>query len=415
MKTDSKPRIVFPFVEAGLGHIMPMTAIADAFEAKYGDRVSVVRTNFFQDTHDPVLSAVEQDFVDEVLRHNRKKWRGKLTHALMNILGTKFSMRYVFKKRHKRALCPALEYIRELNADIIFSTHLSTHYYACEAKRKGYTGAKVIGYCPDPIIGRQWDRRVDLMAVSSALGVKKARQFGRYKRAKVTEVPFLLRREVETYNMGRAYYRRALGLPEDNFTVLLSDGAYGAGKIRDTVYGLIGKAKQPLTIVAVCGKNEALYKEFCALDVPPHITFAPYGFTDKTLMLAAACDLFMGKAGASNLAEPVYFGAPCIVTFTATFVEKWICAHHQTNGVAVKKTNVNKAVDLALKFAGNPELMKDLTDACAAQKRCDGSEVMADRLYCELYNSGQKTQRHRRKASILPTNELYPSVVEDVV
>lgn len=45
-----KPKVLFPFVEAGLGHIMPMTAVVDVFEKKYGDRVEVIRTNFFQDT-----------------------------------------------------------------------------------------------------------------------------------------------------------------------------------------------------------------------------------------------------------------------------------------------------------------------------------------------------------------------------
>lgn len=31
-----KPKVVFAFVEAGMGHIVPERSIADAFEEKYG-------------------------------------------------------------------------------------------------------------------------------------------------------------------------------------------------------------------------------------------------------------------------------------------------------------------------------------------------------------------------------------------
>ena len=45
-----KPRVVFPFTEAGMGHIMPLRAMADIFEKKYGDKVEVVRSQFFTET-----------------------------------------------------------------------------------------------------------------------------------------------------------------------------------------------------------------------------------------------------------------------------------------------------------------------------------------------------------------------------
>ena len=41
-----KLKVVFPFVEAGLGHIMTEKSIADAFENKYGEYFEIVRTNF---------------------------------------------------------------------------------------------------------------------------------------------------------------------------------------------------------------------------------------------------------------------------------------------------------------------------------------------------------------------------------
>ena len=43
-----KPKVVFPFVEAGFGHIMTEKSIADAFEKKYGDLCEVERTDFYK-------------------------------------------------------------------------------------------------------------------------------------------------------------------------------------------------------------------------------------------------------------------------------------------------------------------------------------------------------------------------------
>ena len=35
-------KIVFPYVEAGMGHIMPLRSVAEVFKKKYGDKVEVV-------------------------------------------------------------------------------------------------------------------------------------------------------------------------------------------------------------------------------------------------------------------------------------------------------------------------------------------------------------------------------------
>lgn len=48
--SERKPRVVFPFVEAGFGHIMAEKSIADAFEKKYGEYFEVVRSDFFKES-----------------------------------------------------------------------------------------------------------------------------------------------------------------------------------------------------------------------------------------------------------------------------------------------------------------------------------------------------------------------------
>lgn len=378
-----KPKIVFAFVEAGMGHIMPMTAVYNAFVKKYGDKCEVVKSYFFRDKDNPDMKYVEEEFIREVKLTNACRARGSFQFFLLDLLGYNISMKFVLERKFKRGYKPSIEYMKELNPDLIFNTHFSTLYYACQAKSKGLINPDIVAYCPDPRIGGQWDTRLDLIAVSSSLGKQNAER-KKFKKGQVVEVPFMIRQEVKNYDKDKKFYRRELGIPEDNFTILLADGAYGAGKLRETVYKLFG-LKQKITVLAVCGKNERLYREFCAVKKPENICFVPFGFTDKMLMLSACCDVFIGKAGASNMAEACYFGAPQIVTFCATPIETWI-AEYYTDEVksAVKITDINKVVKKIDEWISRPESMQPYIDACKSQHRTDGPDMMADILWDRL-------------------------------
>lgn len=72
----NKPRVVFPFTEAGFGHIMPLKSIADEFERLYGDRVECVRSSFFTESGDKKLADLEDSFKAEVVKHNKARFTG---------------------------------------------------------------------------------------------------------------------------------------------------------------------------------------------------------------------------------------------------------------------------------------------------------------------------------------------------
>ena len=86
-----KPRVVFPFVEAGLGHIMPIKSISDEFEKKYGDRTEVVRSAFFTESGNGVLAEYEEGLRREVQKHNRHPFYGWFSTFSMDFWGTRLS------------------------------------------------------------------------------------------------------------------------------------------------------------------------------------------------------------------------------------------------------------------------------------------------------------------------------------
>ena len=371
----SKKKVLFYFVEAGMGHIMPMQAAYEAFNQKYGDMVIAKPVHFFHTNDDADLKAIETDFVNEVKKHNRFKGRGFLQYNMIKLFGQKLSLDFLFRKRYKKGLIKALNIIEDEDADLIFHTHLSTLYYGCEAKELGMTKAKNIAYCPDPVIGLQWDKRADLFVQSHRI-----KKYSDKKEALIREIPFLLRTEVKTITQSKKAMRVNLDLNPDNFTVLLVDGAYGEGKMRKTIYELMQLTK-PLTMIAVCGKNDKLKHELDQLELPKHITLKTYGFTDQILKLTHASDVFIGKAGASNLAEATYFDVPSIITLCVSPIEKWIKTYHVNSGTSLYIKSV-KSVRTTIESWMNDQLkMAPLIQACQKQdKTLNGPNQIADIL-----------------------------------
>lgn len=375
-----KPTVVFPLVEAGLGHIMPMNAVHAVFEQKYGDKANIIKTQFFHEADNPILINTESALIEEVKKHNRHRGRGLMQFLMMDLVGGKNAMKAVLEVRYKSALNPSLEQIKNYDADVIFNTHFSTLYYASKYKQDSGSHTQVVCYCPDPVLGKQWDKRSDQIFMSSRIGVKDAEKSG-FKKEQLNYVPFLIRKEVEQLDKGRDYYRESLGIPKDNFTILLADGAYGAGNLKKTVFALLESNKK-MTIIPVCGRNEELYQEFLKVVPKDNITFKPYGFTDKMLELSACCDLFVGKAGASNLAEPCYFGAPQIISFCATPIEDWIADYYiKEIKTAIMITKPKAIVKQVEEWIEDPSLMKPYIDATEGGRDSSGAEKMADALW----------------------------------
>lgn len=368
-----------------MGHIMPMRAVCEAFKRKYGDEVDVIETRFFHDSGSRELEAEENDFIKEVKLYSKRLWRGQAEFKALEIFGSRLVLWFLMHVRYRSALKPALKYIQSLKPDVIFNTHLSSLYYSCEARERGMIDAKVIGFCTDPIIGNQWDQRSDVMCVCSSLGAERAIEKKQFDREHLRVIPFLIRDKVKEMTEGRAYYKNLFGIPEDRFTILTADGAYGACKLKDTVKLLL-ESDSEMAILAVCGKNEELYKEFQSYEVKPNIQFIPFGFTDKMLEMAAAADLFIGKAGASNLAEPTYFGCPSIVTFCALPVEEWICEYYVKEIKSTEEImDLNVVMERVESYIKDPSLMRPYIEACEKNGMdATGAEQIADILYENL-------------------------------
>lgn len=372
-----KIRVLFPFVEAGLGHIMPMRAIIETFSEKYGDRVEVVASEFFTETGDSHLAKYEQTLSNQVRTYNRVPAIGHCATLSCEFFGTALSSFCSMRVIGPVAASRGIEHMRELKPDVVFSTHWATNYYAEKLKENK---PLTIVYCPDARLNKLFDYKSDLVLISMPKGYELGLRSRRYNEDNLKLVPFLIRNEAFGITESKKELRRRLGVPEDNFTVVMAEGGYGIGKMKK-ICELLVKERFPLTVLPVCGKNAELFDYLKTLKSTSEVTFRPYGYTERILELEAAADLFCGKSG-NILAEPTFFGVPSVVTHFANSIEKYIADHYiNTVGCAIKEFSPQKAVDLIRSFAEDGSLLEPYRRAALGYHDHFGAETAADVIW----------------------------------
>lgn len=375
----TKPRVVFPFTEAGLGHIMPMHSIADEFERLYGDRAEVVRSAFFTESGDERLICYEKHLHDEVVKHNEHSLYGWFATFSMDFWGTRISSWATMRKWIRGAYKAGVKHMAELKPDLVFSTHWATNYYARDLAPRPAT----IMYCPDAHVNTLFRYDADLVLTSMSTGYERALRLhrGRFNEDNLKLVPFLIREEAFSVPRDKALNRRKLGFDENKFTVVLAEGGYGIGKMQKICEKAIER-DLPVTLVPICGKNEELYAYLKGLKTNGSLDFRPQGFVGDIFTYLAAADLFCGKSGASMMAEPSFFGVPIIITKYATKIERFIGKYYtDTVKSAIKEFEPGKVVDLIGKFAADLELLQPYRAAAEAQRGNYGPEKTARLIF----------------------------------
>lgn len=374
-----KPRVIFPYTEAGLGHIMPMNSIADEFEKLYGDRVECVRSNFFTETGNPYLIKYEKHLSESVVNYNRYPLMGFFATFNMDFWGTTISSWGAVVYIEQNAAEAGIKHMEELEPDLVVSTHWATNYYAMHMKERPLTAM----YCPDAKINTLFRYKCDLTLASMPTGYRRARKmhFRRYNNDNIKLVPFLIRNEAFSVSLDKRENRRLIGVDEDKFTVVLADGGYGIGKLQPMTEELL-KRDLPINLIPVCGRNEELFKHFQTLSSKGNTTFKPYGLADNMLQIIAAADITCGKSGASMMAEPCFFGVPQMITHYATDIERWIGKYYlKTVGSAIKIFNVKRAVDKIEEFVNNPAELEPYRHNAEAQRSNYGAEKCARYIF----------------------------------
>jgi UDP-N-acetylglucosamine:LPS N-acetylglucosamine transferase len=159
-----------------------------------------------------------------------------------------------------------------------------------------------------------------------------------------------------TYARSQLESRRDLGLVENRFTILVTGGGVGAGRVHELVL-MLEQYCPDKQILVVTGKNQALYQELRAKRRSQHTHI--YGFVQNMEALMAASDIVVTKAGPGTLMEALVMRRPVIVT-GAVGMQEWGNIDFVLNhGLGVFRPTITRIV----------EAVEELTD----QQRYDAT------------------------------------------
>ncbi|MDE5789199.1 MAG: hypothetical protein K2H78_02155, partial [Clostridia bacterium] len=271
-----KPTVLFPYVEAGMGHIVPMRAIARKFKEMYGGKVNCREISFYLASGLEELIEFENRMKNSVIKQNHRRAFGFFMTANMNFFGAKISTAASARCLKRGAAEAAISHMNALAPDLVVSTHWSTNYFAAKCDKKPLT----VLYCPDTRLYPLFEYPCDLTLVPTRFGyeeaIKKHRR--RYNEHNLKCVPALIAEEAFAVPRDKKAVRAALGLNPDKFTVVLAEGGYGIGKCGQ-ISRMIVARDLPVTLVVACGKNEKLLAELSHIDCGTNCELRPIGYT----------------------------------------------------------------------------------------------------------------------------------------
>lgn len=373
--SNKKPRVVFPFVEAGFGHIMAEKSIADAFEKKYGEYCEVIRSDFFAETGSEPMVKFEKRLCNEVRMYNKCNFYGYLNIACMNLFGARVASWFVMSKLYKGLYADSMAHMRELRPDCVVSTHWATNYYAERLENKPITAM----YGPDAHLNAMFRYPCDLDMISIPEGYERAmKKFPRrFNEDNLKLVPTAIREESFFVERNKTVLRQKLGL-KDRFTVLLMEGGYGIG-LTEKICELLTEKDLPINLIAICGKNPELKARLDNLKPKGKTDFYPFEFCENILEYISAADLYLGKSG-SGLLEPAFFHVPIVVTHSANTIEKLIAEHYVTCGDAVRIFDAEKCVKFIEEALGGSEKFVGMQNS-VDKLQAFGGEGIADEIF----------------------------------
>jgi UDP-N-acetylglucosamine:LPS N-acetylglucosamine transferase len=213
---------------------------------------------------------------------------------------------------------PLLRLIREVNPDVIVSTHPAATSILGYFRRRGILKIPVLATVSDfgihPLWSHPW-MDLNLVVHESCLrGVERVAGTGS---ARVVR-PFVQEKFLEP--MHQADARRKLGLPEEGPLVLVSGGGWGVGKLERAVRAAL--ELEGSNVVCICGLNEQIRKRL-EKDFAGEPRARILGFTNEMNELMAAADAVVHSTAGVTCLEALVRGKPIIAYGSPAGHARW--------------------------------------------------------------------------------------------
>ena len=202
--------------------------------------------------------------------------------------------------------------LEEFRPDVVVSVHPLANRFIGHARRTFNMQFRFMTVVTDLVsLHAAWgDRDADLCVSptheGSALLVKQG-----MPAEKVVYAGFPVHPKFTACTLTMSQARALIDVDQARFTVLLTAGGVGSGRLRDLVVA-IHERYPAAQLLVVTGRNTNLRSDLQRLQLPDHVHL--YGFVDNMEQLMAASDIVVTKAGPGTLMEALVMQRPVIIT-----------------------------------------------------------------------------------------------------
>ncbi len=374
-----KPKVVFTYVEAGMGHIIPIRSISEVFKQKYGEKCEVVDTYIFNESEHKEVNKMGKELSDHTIRAS-VNWFYNKFEALSYLLSSKTTLKFL-DLHFKRPRTLFYSDLEKLKPDLMVSSYYLPSHLARQANEKGYTDTLIATYSPDPYIYPSWDRNCDLFLVNNDNAYKMATEKG-FDKNKVKQIDAIFKKEIREYSLDKAQAKKSLGLDKNEFNVLYTGGAYGVSGTEKLIKTILSSGLK-IGLTVVCGKNEKIYENMLKLQKykKQGVDYKVIGFTDRLHDYITASDIVIGKAGSNTMMEVAFLSRPLVVYRMSSRLEEKTAEFFEKEKTAIRIKKPKKVVEFIKDAIDNPQKLATYTKNCNKYHKTLGAEQAADALY----------------------------------
>jgi UDP-N-acetylglucosamine:LPS N-acetylglucosamine transferase len=304
--TMTRRKILILTADAGFGHRSTANALCRAFELRYGEAAQTIIVNPLDEPGaPPFMRGAESDY-DKLAREWPQFYKLGYKMTDMALTTSVTEMAYVMMMYDVIA-----RLMKQHAPDVVVIT-FPTYQYPVAAYRRLTNSVFPIATVVTDLVSLQkmwFSQSVDLCLVPTQTAARLALERGLDPEViHLTGLP--VNPALADAPRSKAEARRALGWPEDKFTVL----AVGSKRVErlDAFLHVLNHAGFDLHLAAVAGGNEALYRTL--RDTEWHVPATVYDFVQNMPDLMHAADCLISKAGGLIVTESLACGLPLIIT-----------------------------------------------------------------------------------------------------
>jgi 1,2-diacylglycerol 3-beta-galactosyltransferase len=277
-----------------------------------------------------------------------------------------------------------LRTLEEFQPDLVVSVHPLANRFIGHARRTYNMQFRFITVVTDLVsLHTAWgDLDADLCVSPTQEGVEVLVRQG-MPADKVVFAGFPVHPKFTACRLTSAEARALIGIQQDRYTVLLTAGGVGSGRLRELVTAIHEQYPEAQLLV-VTGRNVALRSELQRLNMPEHVHV--YGFVDNMEQLMAASDIVVTKAGPGTLMEALVMQRPVIITEAVGMQERGNITFVVERGLgayAPRMSQIVAAVGALMDPVHHATTMQRLVDAVPRDGAFQISELIVQQLMLE--------------------------------